>query len=382
MSLVKRPTSLNLLNFTSERVPAMQPAYFFTLGVFVLVMFANGIPIVFLCCSKSLRRDVFYRGLVCLCVNALAGAPFTFLLTFYPQTISYNVCIFLRSLTDVFVLQANFHHLLISFERFCACRMTKYYHYFTSWHQVIYIFLTYGITVGCVIVIHRSSNTKSPIKTSLIYNRTPSVQIVYSSFTIALILGVLLFTVLSIYQLLCNLKKSGKVASKETKIQGNKRKGNSVIFCVTKQQTIKQASSDDKASEPGKILVKMADERKYTPCRLSKTFTVEPSSSQCTDIGFQRSRQKGATKSGERRGESVKTMLIVVLTLVVCNVPYHVVQTVSFFTDQNVAEEAVCVTYYMNKCQYILNPVIYMWRIRPVRDFIRDRVKCNAFLNF
>lgn len=152
MSLVKRPTSLNLLNFTSERVPAMQPAYFFTLGVFVLVMFANGIPIVFLCCSKSLRRDVFYRGLVCLCVNALAGAPFTFLLTFYPQTISYNVCIFLRSLTDVFVLQANFHHLLISFERFCACRMTKYYHYFTSWHQVIYIFLTYGITVGVLLL--------------------------------------------------------------------------------------------------------------------------------------------------------------------------------------------------------------------------------------
>lgn len=150
-----------------------------------------------------------------------------------------------------------------------------------------------------------------------------------------------------------------------------------MIFCVTKQQT-KQASNDDKASESHKILVNMADERNDALCRMSTTCTVEPSSSQCTDIGAQRSRKKGATRYGERRGESVKTLLIVVLTLVVCNVPYHVVQTVSFFTDQNVAEEALCVTYYMSKCQYILNPVIYMWRIRPIRDFIRDRMKCKA----
>lgn len=355
----------------------MQPVYFFTLGIFVLVMVANVIPIVILCRSQSLRRDAFFRGLVCLCVNALAVAPFTFLLTFYPQIFSYNMCVFLRSLNNVFVLQAYFHHLLISFERFCACRMTKYYLYFTGWHQVIYIFLTYGITVGCVIVIHRSSNAKSPINSYLIYNRAPSVQIVYSSFTIALILGVLLFTVLSTYQLLCRLRKSGKVGSKETKIQGNKNRDKSVIFCVTKQQT-KQASNADKASESDKILVNMADERNDALCRMSTTYTVDPSSSQCTDIGTQKSRQKGATRYGERRGESVKTLLIVVLTLVVCNVPYHVVQTVSFFTDQNVAEEALCVTYYMSKCQYILNPVIYMWRIRPIRDFIRDRMKCKT----
>lgn len=345
----------------------MLPTYYITLGVLTLVMVANLVPIGILFCSKTLRKDVFYRGLICLCVNAVVTAPLTYLLIFHSSDVSHNMCIFLMSVTDVLVLQAYLHHLLISTERFCACRLTRYSAYFTSWHQVIYIFLTYVIAVGTVLVVQWSCKTDRPINSLLIYYPIPEVQIVYSSYANLLILGVVLLTGLSLYYLFSQFRKLKKVCCSEKNTgDGNTEKLKTFCMTISTQKIPRYGPPNI----PFRVPTQSADQSEISNIRISKTCTVEPSSSVCSDNVFQSSHYKSREGRRRRGGVSAKTLLIVVVTLVLCNVPYHVVQTVAFFTG-DIADDVICVTYYLSKCQYILNPVIYMWRIGPIRNFIR-----------
>jgi hypothetical protein len=357
----------------------MYHAYFLTLGFFILIVIANIIPIFMLCCSKRLRRDVFYRGLISLCANAVAVAPLSFLLMFYSHAVSYKVWVFLRSLADVLGLQAYLHHLLISLERFCACRMTKYSLYFSRWRQVLYLFLTYVISVMSVIAVNQYNPLQVPQFTHSAQMALPTIRLVFSLLATFIILGVLVLTILSVYQLLRHLRNFRKVKNSELKKSCNKTTDNLDVFCVSNQVIQNTGSGQINRSIELKV-VENEDNRKTS--RESRnpslhTHTIEPSSDIFNEEGrrlpISNQTRHRNVKSTKQREESAKTLLLVVTTLVLFNIPYHIVEMVSHFTEQSVSEQAISVTYYLSNFQFILNPIVYMWRIRPIRDIMKCR---------
>lgn len=371
--------SLQLLT-AKRRTSVMHHIFFITLGFFILILISNIIPILMLCCSKNLRRDVFYRGLICLCANAVAVAPLSFILMFYSHAVPYKVWVLLRSLMDVLGLQAYLHHLLISLERFCASRMTKYSLYFSRWRQVMYLLITYVISVMSVIVVNQYYPFQIPQFTQSLRIQLPTARLVFSLLALLIILGVLILTILSVYQLLRHIRNFGKVNNREVKKANNRVTDKLDVFCVANQGFQPTGSDQNNRSIELKMSQKADDNSKISSGSQNlslHTHTIEPSSDIFNEDGkkfpFHNQSRHLHVKSTKQREESAKTLLLVVITLVLFNVPYHIVEIVSHFTEQSVSEKTITVTYYISNFQFILNPIVYMWRIRPIRDFIRCR---------